>query len=335
MRGQAAFSRGCSTRRRGTFAPLPPARHGLAIAAVRAMLLALRLSDAGRLASERLEPIARAPSSCPSRPRPQRASAARQRPTHGATSAERSWGRAFRATRGARSEVMIGGGVRATRGARSEVGPSSSRRDPGPGCVCAPLAACRTLPLPARLRLKRPSDARSAERGEGVRATRGARSEVGSCLAPRSRPWLRTGFLPYTLPLLARVRLTRPSDARSAERGEGVRATRGARSEVGPASRRDAGPGCVCAAGFLPYAATAGPAAFEAPERRARSEVSRGARPSKAQSARAPSEAPMPEHGRARVVFSGYIVLRVWSCALCLVSGEQEGRPSLGNGNRA
>ena len=32
---------------------------------------------------------------------------------------------------------------------------------------------------------------------------------------------------------------------------------------------------------------------------------------------------------------SGYIVLRVWSCALCLVSGEQEGRPSLGNGNRA
>ena len=38
----------------------------------------------------------------------------------------------------------------------------------------------------------------------------------------------------------------------------------------------------------------------------------------------------MPEHGRARVVFSGYIVLRVWSCALCLVSGEQEGRPSKG-----
>ena len=33
----------------------------------------------------------------------------------------------------------------------------------------------------------------------------------------------------------------------------------------------------------------------------------------------------MPEHGRARVVFSGYIVLRVWSYALCLVSGEQEG----------
>ena len=229
------------------------------------------MSDAGGLARERLEPIARAPSSCPSRPRPQRASAARQRPTHGATSAERSWGRAFRAPRGARSEVMSGGGVRATRGARSEVGPSSSRRDPGPGCVCAPLAACRTLPLPARLRLKRPSDARSAERGEGVRATRGARSEVR---AP---------------------------------------------------TRREAGPGSVCTAGFLPYAATAGPAAFEAPERRARSEVSRGARPSKAQSARAPSEAPMPEHGRARVVFSGYIVLRVWSYALCLVSGEQEG----------
>ena len=51
--------------------------------------------------------------------------------------------------------------------------------------------------------------------------------------------------------------------------GGGVRATRGARSEVGPSSRRDAGPGLGCAAGFLTYAATAGPAAFEAPERRA------------------------------------------------------------------
>ena len=45
-----------------------------------------------------------------------------------------------------------------------------------------------------------------------------------------------------------------------------------------------------------------------------------GALPSKAQSARAPSEAPMPEHGCARVVFPD---TRVWSCALCLVSGEQ------------
>ena len=53
--------------------------------------------------------------------------------------------------------------------------------------------------------------------------------------------------------------------------------------------------------------------------RDARSEVSRGARPSKAQSARAPSEAPMPEHGCARVVFPD---TRVWSCALCLVSGD-------------
>jgi hypothetical protein len=55
-----------------------------------------------------------------------------------------------------------------------------------------------------------------------------------------------------------------------------------------------------------PYAATAGPAAFEASERRSLSEVSRGVRPSKVQSARAPCEAPMPEHGCARVVFSGY-----------------------------
>ena len=70
------------------------------------------------------------------------AALARQRPT-----------RAFRATRGARSEV----------------------RDAPHACV--------------------PSDARSAERGEGVRlsvrATRGARSEVGAFLAPRCRTWLR------------------------------------------------------------------------------------------------------------------------------------------------
>ena len=117
-------------------APCPAKGIGVAIAAVRAWKSSDAWIDAGRLARQRLEPIARAPSSCPSRPRPQRASAARQRPTHGATSAERSWGRAFRATRGARSEVMSGGGVRATRGARSEVGPAS-RRDAGPGCVCA------------------------------------------------------------------------------------------------------------------------------------------------------------------------------------------------------
>ena len=219
---------------------------------------------------------------------------------------------------------MSRGGVRATRGARSEVGPSSSRRDAGPGCVCAPLAACRTLPLPARLRLKRPSDARSAERGEGVRATREARSEVGpSSSRHDAGPGCVCAPLAFcrTLPLLARLRLKRPSDARSAERGEGVRATRGARSEVGPSSRRDAGPGCVCA----PLASCRTlPLLARLPLKRpsdARSEVSRGARPSKAQSARAPSEAPMPEHGCARVVLPD---TRVWSCALCvcLVSGD-------------
>ena len=125
-------------RRRGTFAPLPPARHGLAIAAVRAMYIRGSVSDAGGMARERLGAIARAPSSCPSRPRPWRASA----------------------------------------------------------------SAPRTAP---RARLKRPSDARSAERGEGF-------------LALRCRPWLR-------------VRRRLPAE--------------------------------------LPYAATAGPAAFEASERRA------------------------------------------------------------------
>ena len=126
-----------------------------------------------------------------------------------------------------------------------------------------------------------------------------------------------------TLPLLARLRLKRPSDARSAERGEGVRATRGARSEVRASSHRDADPGCVCAAGFLPSCRTLPLQARLRLKRPsdARSEVSRGARPSKAQSARAPSEAPMPEHRCARVVFPD---TRVWSCALCvcLVSGD-------------
>ena len=100
--------------------------------------------------------------------------------------------------------------------------------------------------------------------------------------------------------------------------GGGVRAMRGARSEVGPSSRRDAGPGCVCAAGIRTLPLQARLRLKRSSD--ARSEVSRGARPSKAQSARAPSEAPMPEHGCARVVFPD---TRVWSCALCLVSGEQ------------
>ena len=197
--GQAApmrFLRGFPTHRRGTFAPLLPARawgrHCRRARHVRASYFERR---------RRFGAPARRTYRSGAIKLPLKAAAlARQR---GAPAPQRSWGRAFRATRGARSEVMIGGGVRATRGARSEVGPSSSRRDPGPGCVCAPLAACRTLPLPARLRLKRPSDARSAERGEGVRATRGARSEVGSCLAPRSRPWLRlcaAGCLPNPVP---------------------------------------------------------------------------------------------------------------------------------------
>ena len=69
-----------------------------------------------------------------------------------------------------------------------------------------------------------------------------------------------------------------PSDARSAERGD---ERRGRPSDARSAERGGAflAPRCrpwlrLCAAGFLPYAATAGPAAFEAPERRAE----RGAR---------------------------------------------------------
>ena len=142
---------------------------------------------------------------------------------------------------------------RAERGARW--GPAS-RRVPGPGCVCAPLAACRTLPLPARLRLKRPSDARSAERGECLRATRGARSEVGSCLAPRSRPWLRLCAAGCLLYAATAGPAAFQAPERRAERGarsevECLRATRGARSEVGGLSRA-AMPdlGCVCAAGI-------------------------------------------------------------------------------------
>ena len=95
-----------------------------------------------------------------------------------------------------------------------------------------------------------------------------------------------------------------------------LRAERGARWGL---PRADAGPGCVCAAGIrtLPLQARL---RLKRPSD-ARSEVSRGARPSKAQSARAPSEAPMPEHRCARVVFPD---TRVWPCALfvCLVSGD-------------
>ena len=63
----------------------------LPIAAVRAMgTYCCHVCDAGGLARQRLEPIASSPSSCPSRPRPQHASAARQRPRPHARRHERS-----------------------------------------------------------------------------------------------------------------------------------------------------------------------------------------------------------------------------------------------------
>jgi hypothetical protein len=73
---------------------------------------------------------------------------------------------------------------------------------------------------------------------------------------------------------------------------------------VRASSRRDAGPGCVCAAGFLPYAATAGPALFEASERRAERGEQRGA----------------PKQGAERARSERGAYAGTWLCA-CRVPG--------------
>jgi hypothetical protein len=96
-----SFSRGCPTRRRGTFAPLPPARHGLAIAAVRRVKVA---------PNGAMQAVWRASASKQSLGRHQVAPQGRglSAPAPHARRHERgqrSCGRAFRATRGARSEV--------------------------------------------------------------------------------------------------------------------------------------------------------------------------------------------------------------------------------------
>ena len=86
-----------------------------------------------------------------------------------------------------------------------------------------------TSQLTARLRLRRPSDARSAERGAdsspAARASQAfERAGTASCQAP-------FGAIGFRLPT-ARLRLRRPSDARSAERGRYLCSTPSSRDGV-------------------------------------------------------------------------------------------------------
>jgi len=126
------------------------------------------------------------------------------------------------------------------------------------------VSAPRTAPR-ARLALvgpcvrrRRPSDARSAERGERRRRPSDARSaERGGAFSCRCLPGCAcaTGFRTPPLPT-AWLRLRRPSDARRAERGARRRRPSDARSaERGGASSRPCLPGCAIAAGICTCAA--------------------------------------------------------------------------------
>ncbi len=187
----------------------------------RAMYVPPHMSDAGGLARRRGEPIARAPPSCPSRPRPQCASAAltalvgpcvrRRRPSDARSAKRGQW-------RWRPSDARS-----------AERGEASSRRCL-PGCACA--AGIPTLPT-AWLRLRRPSHARSAERGARRRRPSDARSaERGEASSRRCLPACASAAGIRLQPLRAQLRLRRPSDARSAERGarRGRRETRACRS---------------------------------------------------------------------------------------------------------
>ncbi len=93
---------------------------------------------------------------------------------------------------------------------------AADARAPQPAVCQAPIGAIGFRPPTARLRLRRPSDARSAERGADANPAARApqafkRAGAASCQAP-------FGAIGFRLPT-ARLRLRRPSDARSAERG--------------------------------------------------------------------------------------------------------------------
>ena len=106
---------------------------------------------------------------------------------------------------------------------------AADARAPQPAVCQAPIGAIGFLPPTARLCLRRPSDARSAERGTDANPVSRApqafqRAGAASCQAP-------FGAIGFRLPT-ARLRLRRPSDARSAERGRYLFSTPSSRDGV-------------------------------------------------------------------------------------------------------
>ena len=110
---------------------------------------------------------------------------------------------------------------------------AADARAPQPAVCQAPIGAIGFRPPTARLCLRRPSDARSAERGADANPAARApqafqRAGAASCQAP-------FGAIGFRLPT-ARLRLRRPSDARSAERGRYLCSTPSSLTTVSSAS---------------------------------------------------------------------------------------------------
>jgi hypothetical protein len=110
---------------------------------------------------------------------------------------------------------------------------AADARAPQPAVCQAPIGAIGFRPPTARLRLSRPSEARSAERGADANPAARApqafqRAGAASCQAP-------FGAIGFRLPT-ARLRLRRPSDARSAERGRYLCSTPSSLTTVSSAS---------------------------------------------------------------------------------------------------
>jgi hypothetical protein len=110
---------------------------------------------------------------------------------------------------------------------------AADARAPQPAVCQAPIGAIGFRPPTARLCLRRPSDARSAERGAVANPASRApqafqRAGAASCQAP-------FGAIGFRLPT-ARLRLRRPSDARSAERGRYLCSTPSSLTTVSSAS---------------------------------------------------------------------------------------------------
>jgi hypothetical protein len=110
---------------------------------------------------------------------------------------------------------------------------AADARAPQPAVCQAPIGAIGFRTPTARLRLRRPSEARSAERGADANPAARApqafqRAGAASCQAP-------FGAIGFRLPT-ARLRLRRPSDARSAERGRYLCSTPSSLTTVSSAS---------------------------------------------------------------------------------------------------